>query len=72
MYDGSNNPTEWLEVYQLAIEAVGEDSHVMTNYLLICLSSSAGTWLMGLHTGPGQCRTKERRVVPEIHPAFLQ
>jgi hypothetical protein len=50
-YNGSTNPIEWLEVYQLAIEAVGGDSYVMANYLPICLSSSARTWLMGLPTG---------------------
>jgi hypothetical protein len=50
-YDGSTNPIEWLDVYRLAIEAVGGDSYVMANYLPICLSSSARTWLMGLLTG---------------------
>jgi hypothetical protein len=40
-YDISTNPAKWLEVYQLAIEAVGGDSYVMANYLPICLSSSA-------------------------------
>jgi hypothetical protein len=28
-YDRSTNPTEWLEVYQLTIEAAGGDSNVM-------------------------------------------
>jgi hypothetical protein len=46
--DRSTNPTEWLEVHQLTIEAAGGDSYVMANYLSICLSSSARTWLMGL------------------------
>jgi hypothetical protein len=46
-YDGSTNPTEWLEVYQLAIEAAGWDSYVMANYLLVNLSASARTWLLG-------------------------
>jgi hypothetical protein len=50
-YDGSTNPAEWLEVYQPAIEAVGGDSYVMANYLTVCLSSSARTWLIGLLTG---------------------
>jgi hypothetical protein len=48
MYDGSTKMTEWLEVYQLAIEATGRDSYVMANYLLVYLSSSARTWLVGL------------------------
>jgi hypothetical protein len=42
-YDGSTNPAEWLEVYQLAIEAAGGDSDIMANYLLVCLSSFAKT-----------------------------
>jgi hypothetical protein len=50
-YDGSTNPAEWLELYQLIIRAAGGDSYVMVNYLPICLSSSARTWLLGLPTG---------------------
>jgi hypothetical protein len=51
-YDGSTNLTEWLEVYQLAIEATGEDSYIMVNYLPVFLSSSARTWLLGLPWAP--------------------
>jgi hypothetical protein len=36
-YDGSTNPTEWLEVYQPSIEAAGGDSYVMANYLPVCV-----------------------------------
>jgi hypothetical protein len=50
-YDGSTNPADWLEVYQLAIEAVGGNSYVMANYLPVFLSSSARTWLLGLPSG---------------------
>jgi hypothetical protein len=50
-YDGSTNPTEWLEVYQLAIEAARGDSYIMANYLSACLSSSTTTWLLGLPAG---------------------
>jgi hypothetical protein len=32
-YDGSTNPVEWLEVYQLAIEATSGDLSDMANYL---------------------------------------
>jgi hypothetical protein len=50
-YDGSTNPTEWLKVYQLSIEAADGDSYVMANYLPVCLSSSTRTWLLGLTVG---------------------
>jgi hypothetical protein len=50
-YDGSTNPAEWLEVYQLTIEAAGGNSYIIANYLPIFLSLSAGTWLLGLPTG---------------------
>jgi hypothetical protein len=50
-YDGSTNPSEWLEVYQLSIEAAGGDSYIMVNYLPICLSASARTWHLGLLVG---------------------
>jgi hypothetical protein len=32
-YDGSTNPTEWLEVYQLTIEAAGGDPYIMAPWL---------------------------------------
>jgi hypothetical protein len=50
-YDVFTNPAEWLEVYQLAIKAISGDSYVMENYLLVCLSSSSRTWLLGLPMG---------------------
>jgi hypothetical protein len=50
-YDGFTNSAEWLKVYQHTIEAPRGDSYIMANYLPICLSSSARTWLMGLPTG---------------------
>jgi hypothetical protein len=54
-YDGSTNPAEWLEVYQLAIEDTRGVSYVMANYLPIYLSSSTRTWLLGLPTGSVRC-----------------
>jgi hypothetical protein len=50
-YDGSTNLSEWLELYQLTIEAVRGDSYVMANYLLVCLSSFARTWLLRFPAG---------------------
>jgi hypothetical protein len=50
-YDGSTNPSLWLKVYHLAIEATRGDSYIMVNYLPVCLSSSTRTWLLGLPIG---------------------
>jgi hypothetical protein len=50
-YDGFTNPAEWLEVYQLTIEAAVRDSYIMANSLPVFLSSSARTWLLRLPTG---------------------
>jgi hypothetical protein len=50
-FDGSTNPAEWVEVYQLSIKAVDGDSYIMASYLPVCLSSSARTWLLGLPLG---------------------
>jgi hypothetical protein len=50
-YDGSTNPAEWLELYQLTIEATRGDSYIMENYLLVYLSSSPRTWLLRLPMG---------------------
>jgi hypothetical protein len=48
-YDSSTNPAMWLEVNQLAIDAVGGDSYVMANYLPIVLhqnlTDGASNWL---------------------------
>jgi hypothetical protein len=56
-YDGSTNPTKWIEVYQLTIKAAGGDSYIMANYLPVCLSLSASTWLIGLPSGSVRCWT---------------
>jgi hypothetical protein len=50
-YDGSTNPAEWLDVFQLTIEVAGGDSYIMGKYLSVCLSSSARIWLLGLPAG---------------------
>jgi hypothetical protein len=50
-YDGKTDRREWLQVYELTIEATGGDTQVMTNYLPINLLSAARTWLMGLPLG---------------------
>jgi hypothetical protein len=51
-YDGSVNPTEFLQIYSTTILAVGGNEAVMTNYFLVALTGTARSWLMNLPKGP--------------------
>jgi hypothetical protein len=50
-YDGTSNPSEFLQVYVTAITAAGGDSAVMATYFHVALSRPARTWLMNLTPG---------------------
>jgi hypothetical protein len=50
-YDGTSNPSEFLQVYVTAITASGGDTTVMATYFHIALSGPARTWLMNLTPG---------------------
>jgi hypothetical protein len=50
-YDGTSNPSEFLQVYVTAITAPGGNIAVMVTYFHVALSGPAWTWLMNL--GPG-------------------
>jgi hypothetical protein len=50
-YDGTTNPSEFLQVYVTAITAVGGDIAVMATYFHVALSGPARTWLMNLALG---------------------
>jgi hypothetical protein len=45
-YDGTTNPSEFLQVYVTAITAAGGDTTVMATYFHVALSRPARTWLM--------------------------
>jgi hypothetical protein len=47
-YDGTSNPSEFLQVYVTAITAAGGDTAVMATYFHVALSRLARTWLMNL------------------------
>jgi hypothetical protein len=40
-YDGSNNPEEFIQVYQTVIEVAGGDNRVKANFLPIALTGVA-------------------------------
>jgi hypothetical protein len=50
-YDGTSNPSEFLQVYATAITAAGGDTAVMATYFHVALSGPARTWLMNLTLG---------------------
>jgi hypothetical protein len=50
-YDGTSNPSKFLQVYVTAITAAGGNTAVMATYFHVALSGPTQTWLMNL--GPG-------------------
>jgi hypothetical protein len=50
-YDGTSNPSEFLQVYVTAITAAGGNTAVMATYFHGALSRPARTWLMNLTPG---------------------
>jgi hypothetical protein len=51
MYNGTSNPSEFLQVYVTTITAAGGDTAVMATYFHVALSGPARTWLMNLTPG---------------------
>jgi hypothetical protein len=50
-YNGTSNPSEFLQVYITTITAAGGDTAVMATYFHVALSGPARTWLMNLTPG---------------------
>jgi hypothetical protein len=50
-YDGTSNPSEFLQVYVTAITVAGGNTAVMATYFHVALSGPARTWLMNLTPG---------------------
>jgi hypothetical protein len=50
-YDGSTNPSEFLQIYITAITAAGGNDAVMASYFHVALTGPARTWFMNLTPG---------------------
>jgi hypothetical protein len=50
-YDGTSNPSKFLQVYDTSITAAGGDTTIMATYFHVALSGPARTWLMNLTPG---------------------
>jgi hypothetical protein len=51
-YDGTSNPSEFLQVYVTTITAAGGNTAVMASYFHGALTRPAQTWLMNLTRDP--------------------
>jgi hypothetical protein len=72
-YDGTSNPSEFLQVYITAITTAGGNTVVMATYFHVALSGPARTWLMNL--APGSIYTWEElcaRFVANFASAYQQ
>jgi hypothetical protein len=47
-YDGTVNPTEFLQIYFTSILAAGRNEIVMANYFPIALTGTVRSWVMNL------------------------
>jgi hypothetical protein len=50
-YDGTSNPSEFLQVYVTAITVAGGNTTLMASYFHVVLTGPAQTWLMNLTSG---------------------
>jgi hypothetical protein len=50
-YDGTSNPSKFLQVYVTAITVAGGNTAVMASYFHVALTRPAQTWLMNLTPG---------------------
>ena len=50
-YNGTADHVEFLQLYELGIEATNEDEKVMSNWFPMALKEGARTWLLNLAPG---------------------
>ena len=50
-YDGTVDPAEFLQLYELGIEAANGDEKVIANWFPMVLKDGARTWLLNLAPG---------------------
>jgi hypothetical protein len=72
-YDGTSNPSEFMQVYVTAITAAGGNTTVMATYFHVALSGPARTCLMNLTPG-SVCSWEElyARFVANVASAYQQ
>ena len=51
-YDDTADPAEFLQLYELSIEATNGDEKVIANWFPMALKDGARSWLLNLPPGP--------------------
>ena len=59
-YDGMADPAEFLQLYELGIEAANGDEKVMANWFPMALKDGARSWLLNLPAGSISSRGEMR------------
>ena len=57
-YEGTPDPSEFLQLYELSIEAANGDEKVMANWFPMALKDGARSWLLNLPPGSFSFGTK--------------
>ena len=50
-YDGTTDPAEFLQLYELSIKAANGDEKVMANWFPMALKDGTRSWLLNLPVG---------------------
>ena len=50
-YDGTTDPAEFLQLYELSIEVANGDEKIMANWFPMALKDGARSWLLNLTEG---------------------
>ena len=50
-YDGTVDPAEFLQIYELSIEAVSGDEKIMANWFSMALKDGTRSWILNLPEG---------------------
>ena len=70
-YDGTADPAEFLQLYELGIEAANRDEKVMANWFPMALKDGARTWLQARSPPETRCTpasSPTSKVLATSHP----
>jgi hypothetical protein len=70
-YDESSNPSEFLQLYIVAVQAARGDQRAMANWFPMALKDAVRTWLMNLpHESVTSWKDLCRQFVAKLMPTY--